>query len=461
MKKRGHKLSFEQKLSLCGYLLIPLFFIILYFLMTETYEDVFQTNMHKDSSVGEIVGYVNSFIPRIGEFYQRIAVHFMTFQVSFGLDMVFRLLNVAMATGVMYFCTMFVLGRRPKLQYKDVALFLGVTLIIMFSAFSEIFTYRFSYANNYVLALLITLGFVLPFRLKSAGDKWWKLVGMVLLGFAFGISTEIAPIAFLIILGLWVLVKLIKKEVRIPDFFGKYRLQTFAVIGLLAGLGFFYLFGSGLSYRTNGGYAEVYDYVSPMGILHDPITTVYKLVQHTWYNVRYIFFAIVLMSMYLFVEWTVFKKERKEYFDWQRRLFIFCALFVGATCLISVYDDLYPRFMVPVFIAIILSTFMFIRHIIEYAKVPEKTMRRTTVVTIGLSVVMIADVAFAFTLYNRQMAEKLPAIHYNPGGELIIDHVEGPTKMIPSPVFNLRQLTPFDWGPSLDYMKYGLGIKKQ
>ena len=107
MKKRGHKLSFEQKLSLCGYLLIPLFFIILYFLMTETYEDVFQTNMHKDSSVGEIVGYVNSFIPRIGEFYQRIAVHFMTFQVSFGLDMVFRLLNVAMATGVMYFCTMF------------------------------------------------------------------------------------------------------------------------------------------------------------------------------------------------------------------------------------------------------------------------------------------------------------------------------------------------------------------
>lgn len=428
--------------------------------MTETYEDIFQANIHKESSLPTIFGDVYNYIPRLGEFYQRIAVHFMTFQTSFGMDMLFRLLNVAMATGTIYLSTVFVLGRRPKLKYKDVALFLGIVLIMMFSAFSEIFTYRFSYANNYVLALLVTLGFLVPFRLKSSGDKWWKLVGIVLLGFAFGISTEVAPIAFLIILGLWIVGKLIKKEIKFSDFFGKYRLQTFAVIGLLAGLFFFYCLGSGLGTRTSQGYAEVYDYVSPTGILHDPVTTIYKLVQHIWYNVRYIFFAIILMSMYLFVEWTVFKKERKEYFDWQRRLFVFCVLFVGATCLISVHDDLYPRFMIFVFVAIMLSIFMFIRHIIEYAKVPEKTMRRTAVVTIGLSVVMIADVAFAFTLYNRQMAEKLPAIHYNPGAELVVDHIEGPTKMIPSPVFNLRQLTPFDWGPSLDYMKYGLGIKK-
>ncbi len=456
MKERGHKLSFEQKLSLVGYLIVPIFFIIMYLLMTETYEDIMQGNSEATMSVPGILNSIYHYIPRIGEFYQHIAVHFMTAQASLGLDIVFRLITAAFATGVIYFSAVFVLGRRPRLRYGDVAVTLGALLIFMISAFSETFTYRFSYANNYVLGLLVALAFLVLFRLKLRGDKWWKLLGVFILGFAFGISTEIAPVAFIMLVGLWVLVKLIKKEVRLADFFGRYRLQTFAVIGLIAGLGFFYLCGSGVSFRTSGGYAEVYDYVSPMGVLRDPVTTIYKLVHHLWYNIRYIFFAIVLMCLYLFVEWSMFKKERKEYFDWQRRLFMFCLLFVGATSLISVHDDLYPRFMVPVFVAILLSTLLFIRHIIEHAKVLEKTMRQTAIVTVALGGVLVVDMTFAFALYNRQMAEKLPAIHYNPGAELVIDKVEGPTTMAPSPIFSLKQLPPFDWGPAADYMKFGL-----
>ena len=152
----------------------------------------------------------------------------------------------------------------------------------------------------------------------------------------------------------------------------------------------------------------------------------------------------------------MFRKERAEYFDWQRRLLLFCMMFVGATSLIEVHDDLYPRFMVPMFLAIVISTMLFIRHIIEYARVPEKTMRRTAITTVILGEVLVVDMAFAFALYNHQMAEKLPAIHYNPGGELVIDGDLGHYRMIPSPIFNLTQLPPFDWGPAADYMKFGL-----
>ncbi len=379
----------------------------------------------------------------------------MTMQVSFGLDMLFRLITAAFASGVIYFSTVFALGRKPKLKYKDVVVYLGIMLFIMVSIFSEAFTYRFSYANNYVLGLLVAIGFLVLFRLKLSYDKWWKIVGAILLGFAFGISTELAPVAFLILVGLWVIAKIKKREICLADFWGKYRLQTFAVLGLMAGLAFFY-FGKGLSVRTGGGYADVYDYVSPMGLLNDTLETGYKLVHHVWYNFRYVFFAVPLMCVYIFVEATLLKKNRKPYLFWQGVLLAFCALFIGATSLIAVHDDLYPRFMVPLFMAIVLSTALFVNHVVEYAKVSEKSLKITAIVTTVLGIVLVIDMTFAFALYNRQMAPKLDAINFNPGGELTITAPVKGTTMIPSPIFSLKQLPPFDWGPSADYAKFGL-----
>ncbi len=455
MEKRGaeKKENFKKYLCIVGYVMVPLFFALLYLLMTETYEDIMQGNSEALMSVGGIMDRIYNYIPRLGEFYQHIAVHFMTPQASLGLDVVFRLITAGIATGVVYLSTVFILGRKPKLEYKDMSIYLAVLLFIMISIFSEAFTYRFSYANNYVLGLFVAVAFLVIFRLKMMGDKWWKLFGVAVLGFAFGISTELAPVAFLILVCGYAIVKMARKELPIKELWGKYRLQTMATIGLIAGLAFFYL-GGGLGMRTSGGYASVYEYISPMGIFHAPLETVYGLVHHLWYNIRYIFFAIPLMSIYIFVEATLFKKER-VYLYWQTMLTAFCVLFVGATSLIAVHDDLYPRFMVPMFVAIVLATLLFVCHIIEYAKVPEKTLRRVAMTTVVLGGVLIIDMTFAFTLYNRTIAPKLEAIHYNPGENLVIDHVEK-TTMIPSPIFSLKQLPPFDWGPAADYAKFGL-----
>lgn len=456
MKERGrNKRSFERKICVLGYALVPLFFVVLYLLMTETYEDIRQSNIDATLSVGGIVDSVYHYIPRLGEFYQHLAVHYMTPQASFGPDLVFRLLTAAVASGTVYMSTVFVLGRKLKIQYEDVVIYLGIMLFMMISIFSEVFTYRFSYANNYVLGLFVTIGFLLLFRLKLSGNKWYKIFGGIVLGFAFGISTELAPVAFLILVGVYTVVKILKKEISWSDLWGKYRLQTFAVIGLVAGLAFFYL-GGGMTARTDGGYAKVYEYVSLSGLLHNTVETVYTLVRHLWYNIRYVFFAIPLMTLFIFVEATLFKKEKAKYLWWQVLLFAFCVLFFGATTLIAVHDDLYPRFMVPVFIAIMLSTMLFIRHIVEYGKVSEKSLRVTSVVVVSLSVILTFDMAFAFISYNRTVAPALEAIHYNPGNELIIDQIEGNYTMVPSPIFSLKQLTPFDWGPSMDYAKFGL-----
>ncbi len=451
--KQNKKNNFQKWVCVVGYAMVPIFFTILYFLMTETYEDIMQGNSEATKTVPEIISSIYHYIPRLGEFYQHIAVHFMTAQVSFGPDMIFRFITAMIAGGTIYFSTMFILGRRPRLEYKDTMIYLGVLLFLMISIFSETFTYRFSYVNNYVLGLLVAVLFLNVFRLKFKGDKWYKLIGAVILGFAFGISTEITPVVFLILIFGLSIIKVIRKEMKFSDLWEKYRLQVFSVLGLIIGLVFFYL-GGGLGGRTGGGYAEVYEYTSLMGLFNSPLETGYKLVHHVWYNVRYIFFAIPLMSIYIFVEATIFKKEQKNLF-WQVLLALFCVLFVGATSLIAVHDDLYPRFMVPVFFAIVFATMLFIKHVLDFAKVPEQALKRIMTITTILGGILIVDMTFAFTLYNLAITPKLEAIQYNPGGDLQIDSISGAT-MTPSPIFNLKQLSPFDWGSAADYTKFGL-----
>ena len=455
MKSRGNKkkLSFEQKICLAGYLLIPIFFVILYFLMTETYEDVMQSNSDASTPVFDILKKIYGYIPRLGEFYQRIAVHFMTPQLSLGMDMVFRLFTAGIATGTIYLSSMFVFGRKLKLQYKDVIVTIGILLLLMLSAFSETYTYRFSYANNYVLGLLVAVAFLLPFRIQTFKTTPITIISAIVLGFLVGISTEIVPIAFLAIITAWVFVKLIKKEITLPELWKKYRLQCLLVIGLLAGLAFFYL-GGGVMKRTSGGYGEVYDYISPFKLLKEPIETGYKLVHHVWYNLRYVFFAVPLMFMYVLIEKAVFKKNKKSLF-WQSISICFCALFIGATSVIAVHDDLYPRFMIPVFMAILLSSMIFVHDVIEFSKAKEKVLKKATIVAIVSCSVLVVDMTAAFAVYNVKISGKLDAIQYNPGESITISPVSD-YSMIPSPVFQLKQLPPFDWGPSSDYMKFGL-----
>ncbi len=457
MRSRGNKnkkLTFEQRLCLFGYILIPLFFVILYFLMTETYEDIYQGSADAESSVGKIVHMIYNYLPRLGEFYQRIAVHFMTPQLSFGPDMLFRLITAGIATGTIYLSAIFALGRKLKLQYKDTLITLGILIILMISTFSEAFTYRFSYANNYAVGLFVAIAFLLPFRISIKNQKWWMLVVAAILGFCFGISTEIAPIAFLVIIGVWAFVQFIRKKVAIADLWGKYRIQTILVLGLVAGLAFFFLSGA-LNRRTGSGYAEVYDYVSPFGIFKTPLATGHALLRHVWYNLRYIFFAIPLMFMYVFVEKAVFKKNRENIF-WQIMSICFCILFVGATCVIAVHDDLYPRFMIPVFFAILCSTMIFIDDVIKVSKAETKTLKKATIATVAVGGVLVIDMTSAFAVYNVQVSDKLYAIHYVPGKELVMDPVVEDYYMRPSLVFRLKQLAPFDWGPAGSYTKFGV-----
>ena len=67
----------------------------------------------------------------------------------------------------------------------------------------------------------------------------------------------------------------------------------------------------------------------------------------------------------------------------------------------------------------------------------------------------------AFTIYRIQISDQLYKIQPDYENQTVLITEEySKTTMIPSPIFKLSQLSPFDWGNLGDgYMKYGYGPK--
>lgn len=460
-KKRG----LEKYICLIGYLIVPCFFVVLYCIMLMSYEELNQKFPEMTKTIPEILYGILNYIPRAGEFYQHTAVHYMTLSMSFGLDLLFRLLTATMASGLIYFSTFLVLKRKPKLKYKDLLIFLGLFLLLMISEASEVFTYRFSYVHNYILAALLTVVFLLPFRLQIENKKFLPLCGMVILGFLFGISTEIAPLAFLIILAFIVVVKFIKKQLHWSDFWQKYRLYLFGVIGVLLGIAFFYLIGAGISFRTNGGYAEVYDYVSIFNIFKSgKIVTLYKLWQHAWFNMRYLAFPVLMMGLFILIETLIkkfFAKDKKTNIYLYCVVLAFCALYMAASMQIKVLDDMYPRYMFLVYLSIFISVMSFVRYLLDIFNIEEKILKRSAIIACIVAAVAFIDMTFAFVFYRVQVNPYLDKIARDEITGSVITTGEIQTKkvnMAPSPIFKIMQLTPFDWGDlGAGAMKFGTG----
>lgn len=447
---RGDKRwNLEKKICLAGFLIVPIFFVVLYFLMTFTYEDFFQKNAHLQATVPEILRDIYGFLPRIGEFFQRIAIHFMTPQLSFGADMIFRLIIAGIATGLIYLSSVLVLGRKLRLRYKDVLVFLGIFVFFLISQAKSVFVVSFNIVNNYALAMLLLVSVALIFRLRMAGDKWYKLLGVLVLGFLFGTSTEISTIAVLMMAAVYTIVQLIRKKISFKDLFSKYRMQSFVILGTILGLAFFYL-GAGIGARASGEYGVRYDYVSLMGVFAEPFATIKILFGHLASNIQPLFFAVPLMLVYILMEFTVFKKDKNVDFRiWQCVLFVFCGLYMGASSVASPPEYAYGRFMAPIYLSVVIASFLFVARLLEYAKVKEKSLMIATFVVAVVAGLMFIDMGVAYLNYNLEMGRILYAIEYNLDGEEMIvkdgyDEL-GATDMTKSLIFGFRQVTPFHW----------------
>ena len=119
MKSILQRKNLENFFSGFFYVFVLIFFIRLYFLMAMTGEDIFQaTQSIKSGSLINIILYVYHYLPRFGEFYQRIVIQYYTYTFNgINLDFLFRFLDAVLAFCLIYFSSWFVLGKKTCPYY--------------------------------------------------------------------------------------------------------------------------------------------------------------------------------------------------------------------------------------------------------------------------------------------------------------------------------------------------------
>lgn len=434
---------YEKPISSLGYLLVAVIVICLYTFMSMSGEDVLQSNVFHTKDFFTILVDTYHYIPRIGEFFQKIVIVHFDYLAEPKWNYIFRLFDAAIVWFFVYIISWLCIARKPQSKYMDVSFFIAIFIILMLSQYNNLFMAGFSHIHNYGLSLLISALFVTPYlmgsEIREQKNNWCKTISMVVLGFCFGIAFELSPVVFLIlVLGNFFFIRNYKKnKSKVP------LLLIFGVIGVILGLIFFYL-GAGLGARTEGGYAKVYDYLSPQRILNNNwLWSVSAFADHARYNLRYLFYVFPITAILAVAGYALKNKEGgfKKNLWWQINILSFMVVYFSATTLILVHDDLYPRFMAPIFISFIISCLSFINTIVSLTKVKLEIWFVTFLMTFGLGAVVGFDLYSSFNRHHENLKIEFDRVQSLPEGEsycLSLDRLSY-LDMKPSPIFKFKQ----------------------
>ena len=184
---------------------------------------------------------------------------------------------------------------------KDALIFCATFVAFIITPFGYTFYREFSMIHNYVPLALVTLLFAIPYLKlvrKTPPLKHLKLLslGMLLLGIYFGMAATITPLAFLITVIIYVIIKR-KKLTRPPLWF-------FAgLLGTIVGFCICWFAGSGINHYTN---EAPYDYIA----LSEIFNNIPKLIWHVIYN----FGIVIIPLLCVFIACFIFAKHRRALF---------------------------------------------------------------------------------------------------------------------------------------------------
>lgn len=359
------------------YSLPVVFFGVCYFLMTVWGEDIIQGAGTAPDVWNDIVGAFrhNS---RLSDMYAWTVINFFDFQYSFGVDTIFRLIDVAIATGIIYLLTSLVLGRWPRLKLKDSLVFALSFLVIFVTPHGYTLYRGFSVIHNYLIIGLATIAFGLPFVRSLAGQKvpkmyqkWWFAL---IIGLIFGMSSNITPIAFL--LG-FVLVKLWQmwssrrdKREKSKNIVWKLPAwQAWMLAGMIITVAVAYIFGAGVStYANNPVYTETYDYLAFSEILANFGGSLVRVIKHIVVNFGYSFGLILGIAVVLGGLARLVNKAKGRKFQIlpqdlaERKVMAGCVVFAAVYLLCGSQIMLPVRLALPAYLALVVVLVVLVYH---------------------------------------------------------------------------------------------------
>lgn len=459
-------MDYKRRILAAALFTLPcLFFVLAYFLMSMSGEDVTQANDIADKSFFGIIAWVYSYIPRIGEFITWPTATALSYQTSFGIDLLVRIIDVVAVVAIIYLLSFLVLRRHLRLKLFDAVIFNVIFLLLVLipqlisPLFGNPFLSGFSFIHNYVTMTLIAIMFVIPFFAPLINIKEeFKILKnpfvICLLGFLFAISTEILPVAFVATIILYCLYKKFVAHEKIQVF----KWQIFAVVGIFVGLAFFYL-GGGLSARTGYTYAETYDYISLSTLLTAPRYFLITFITHFSRNIIYMIpifsFSILAITTYRLKNDRANKNKIRMLilFD------VFSLVYITGTSLILLDDALSVRFLLPCYILLIFAIGL---YVVDFYKVLFNTISLRLVAGICLvllSVIVVVDMTIGKVRYavrtSNQLAEVREKIE-NDSDTLCLTKAWAASEAGPiySPIFSFTQEPIFEpWNVKTIYDK--------
>ena len=445
MKRTAKNTKKNQILSVLIYCLPIIFFIISYFLITTSCEDIYQgagrlSNGFELNAINDMKAAFNH-SGRIPDMYAWSVIDLFDYQFKFGIDTIFRIIDVIAITGVLLLTTYIILGRKPKLQIKDSLIFCSVFVAIIFSMFGRRLYTEFSMIHNYVFLVLVTLIFSIPYLKllfkKEIKDKHHLLTILWLpTGIIFGMSTTITPLAFLLTAIIYLIIKRPKLK-NLPAWFYT------GLIGLIIGFCISFFGGQGMNDYTSGANAiKVFDYISLSDFFQNPIATLPRLFFHAVYNFGILLLPLIIIAIIA----MIFSKTFRQVFNKHplkslspntKTLLLTFSIFIFIHTIATIQIKTQPRILIPAYIAGVIMIFkIFASHI-------KSRLLNVGVITLAI-VAIIAHTVF-LSIYHVQAGKILNEIKNSPSNSICIE----PSRVIAAraPIINLSQeYMIVDWG---------------
>lgn len=368
--------------------LTMVFFVVSYFGITTSGEDIHQ-GANSAPAVLEDAQAAFRHNARIPDMYAWAVINFFDYQYSFGVDTVFRVIDVLLGVGMLYLMTMVVLGRKVRLELRDAVIWGLGFLMIFLTPHGRVLYAGFSAIHNYLGMLMITLAFSLPYLRRLRGeeieDKWWRGIMMLLVGITFGLSSNLTPVAFGITAMGIMLVRMMRVK-QVKAVWQKVRIwEVLGVVGILIGMGVAYVGGPGVSDYVNGGYATEYDYVSLETMAAEPGASLVRLVKHGMNNSARVLMPVVAVLLgCAVIRWVglamrrrgiglkrarqnkVEQKQKGEITWWpqeegDRRLLLALVGFVVVHIAVATQLNAPIRILLPAYVAAVMAMLMVIK----------------------------------------------------------------------------------------------------
>lgn len=353
--------------------LTAVFFVVSYFEITTSGEDVYQ-GAGTEPAVLEDMGAAFQHNARIPDMYAWAVINFFDYQYSFGVDTVFRLVDVVLGVGLLYLMTYVALGRKVRLKLKDAVIWALGFLMVFLTPHGRVLYAGFSAIHNYLLIVMIALGFGLWYLKRMRGEemrwRWWQAGLMLLVGVVFGLSSNLTPVAFLITF-VGVLVIRMVREKRVGKVLKRLRAwEVLGVAGILIGMVVAYIGGPGVSGYIEGGYATEYDYLSLGEVMRKPMESAMKLTKHAVSNgVRVVApmvaVLVVFVMMRIVWKWAWKKQDRLVWWpveEKERRVLMVLMGFVVVHILVATQLSAPLRILLPAYVAGAMAVMLLVRE---------------------------------------------------------------------------------------------------